>query len=82
MKQIQDLPKFSRPREKMKEKGAQALSDTELMAIILGSGNKGCDVMTLAAKVAKLISGEKGDINLEMLSSIDGIGLAKAAQPE
>lgn len=35
MKQIQDLPKFSRPREKLKEKGAQALSDTELAAIIL-----------------------------------------------
>lgn len=80
MKRIKDLPKFGRPREKLREKGAQALSDIELVAILIGSGNKDQDVMALAAKVAKLISGNKGHINLEMLSSVDGIGLAKASQ--
>lgn len=80
MKRVKDLPKFGRPREKLKEKGARALSDVELVAIILGSGTKDQDVMALASKVAKLISGNKGDISMEMLSSIEGIGLAKASQ--
>ncbi len=80
MARIKELPEFSRPREKLKEKGAAALSDTELVALILGSGNKGQDVMTLASKVAKLISQKRGSLSLEELSSIDGIGLAKASQ--
>ncbi len=80
MKKIKELPEFSRPREKLKEKGAEALSDTELIAIILGSGNKEQDVMTLASKIAKLIAENQGRISLEALSRIEGIGLAKAAQ--
>lgn len=80
MKKIKELPEFSRPREKLKEKGAEALSDTELIAIILGSGNKDQDVMTLASKVAKLIAENKGRVSLEDISCIDGIGLAKASQ--
>ena len=80
MKRVKDLPKFGRPREKLKEKGAQALSDIELVAIILGSGNRDQDVMTLSAKVARLIAGNKGHISLETLSAIDGIGPAKASQ--
>ena len=56
------------------------MSDTELIAIILGSGNKDQDVMTLASKVAKLIAENKGRISLEDISCIDGIGLAKASQ--
>jgi len=80
MKKIKDLPEFSRPREKLKEKGAEALSDTELIAVILGSGNKDQDVMTLASKIAKLIGENQGRISLEALSHVDGIGLAKASQ--
>lgn len=80
MKRIKELPPFSRPREKLKEKGVRALSDTELLAVILGSGSKEQDVLTLASKVAKVISGNKGNISLEELSQLEGIGLAKAAQ--
>ena len=80
MKRIKDLPEFSRPREKLKEKGAKALSDEELIALILGSGTKGQDVRTMAAEIAKLIANKKGKVTLEELSQVDGIGLAKAAQ--
>jgi len=80
MKRIKDLPEFSRPREKLKERGAKALSDAELIATILGSGGKGLDVMSLSSKVAKAISGKKGDLSLEELTKIEGIGLAKASQ--
>lgn len=80
MKRIKDLPEFSRPREKLKEKGAAALSDTELIAIILGSGSKGQDVRSLASKIAKLIAENKDKVSLEMLLNVEGIGIAKASQ--
>ena len=80
MKKIKELPEFSRPREKLREKGAEALSNTELIAILLGSGNKDHDVMTLASKVAKLLSDNNGKLTLDALSNLDGIGLAKASQ--
>lgn len=80
MKRIKDLPEFRRPREKLKERGVEALSDAELIAVILGSGSKGQDVMSLSSKVAKVIAENKGDLSLEELSKIEGIGLAKASQ--
>ncbi len=80
MKRIKDLPQFSRPREKLKERGASALSDTELIAVILGSGSKGQDILSLSSKVAKLMAENKGNLSLEELSDIEGIGLAKASQ--
>jgi DNA repair protein RadC len=80
VKRIKDLPEFSRPREKLKEKGVNALSDEELIALILGSGIKGQDVRTMAAEISKLIAAQKGKVTLEELSKVEGIGLAKAAQ--
>ena len=81
MKQIKDLPEFSRPREKLEEKGVGALSDDELVAAIIGSGGgEGLDVRSLSRKVAKLVKERKGDLSLEELTEIKGIGLAKASQ--
>jgi len=74
------MPEFSRPREKLQERGAVALSDNELIAIILGSGNKGSDVMTLSSRVAKLLVEKKNKITLSDLTGIDGVGIAKASQ--
>lgn len=75
-----DGGQFFTPREKLKEKGADALSDIELIAIILGSGNKGQDVMTISSNIAKLIADNNGKISLDTLSNVDGVGLAKAGQ--
>ncbi len=80
MKKIKDLPTFSRPREKLKQKGSIALSDIELVAVILGSGNKQQDVLTIASKIARVVAEKKGNITIDMLSRIEGIGIAKAAQ--
>jgi DNA repair protein RadC len=80
MKRIKDLPEFSRPREKLKEKGVHALSNEELIALILGSGSKTQGVRAIAAEVAKLIADQKGNVTLEDLAKVEGIGLAKAAQ--
>ncbi|MDP2644686.1 MAG: DNA repair protein RadC [Desulfobacterales bacterium] len=80
MKRVKDLPEFSRPREKLKQKGAQSLSDVELIAVILGRGQEGLEVMTIASKIARLISKDKENISIDKLTTVEGIGLAKASQ--
>lgn len=78
-KRITQIPLSDRPREKLLSKGAQALSDQELLAVLVGKGTAGMDVMTLAGKLARLID-EKGlKVTAEDLSQFDGIGDAKAA---
>jgi len=78
-KKINDIPEQDRPREKLLRKGAPALSDQELLAAMLGRGTRGMDVMTLAGKLARVID-EKGlGVQAEDLTSLEGIGDAKAA---
>ena len=72
------MPKSDRPRERLQQKGAEALSDLELLAILLGSGTKNHDVMTVADEILKVVDGNKGKVSLEELQKIEGVGLAKA----
>lgn len=44
MTKIKDIPKVDRPREKLLQKGTDALSKTDLLAILLSSGIKGTNV--------------------------------------
>jgi DNA repair protein RadC len=77
-KSIDKIPEADRPREKLLRKGARALSDQELLAVLLGKGTPGMDVMTLAGKLARLID-EKGlEVKAEELSQFEGVGDAKA----
>lgn len=69
---------FKRPREKLQEKGVQALSDRELLAILLGSGTQTHDVFNLAGRILKVLDATSANPTLEQLQSIDGIGPAKA----
>ncbi|MHB1661017.1 MAG: RadC family protein [bacterium] len=80
MKRIKELPDFDRPREKMKKNGAQALSDIELLAVILGSGIKGRDVFMVSKDILKIVQADFNNININNLINIEGIGIAKAAQ--
>lgn len=80
MKKIHDLPEFNRPREKLAERGPEALTDAELVAAILGSGGAAHDVMSLAAQVAKIIAAKHGKFSLADLVDVPGIGHAKACQ--
>lgn len=79
MKRIQDLPAGDRPREKLRLKGAHALSDLELLAVLLGSGTKDFDVMTLAARMLQVLDRSSSSPDLEHLLAVEGVGLAKAA---
>ena len=74
------MPEHSRPREKLREKGASALTDKELVAAILGRGIEGVDIVTMSSNVARLIRKHKENLSVEHLTSVPGMGLAKAAQ--
>lgn len=51
MAKIKDTPKVLRPREKFLQKGPDALSKSDLLAIVLGSGIKGKNVQELAQQI-------------------------------
>ncbi len=78
-KRISDIPKSDRPRERLQQKGAAALSDLELLAVLLGSGTKKHDVMTLASRILKVIDQSGGRADVNALQQIEGVGSAKAA---
>ena len=78
---IKDLPKIDRPREKLEKYGVKKLAEFELLAILLGSGIKGLNVIQLSKKILNIIQkiGIK-KITLEDLLKIKGLGKAKASQ--
>jgi len=78
MKKIKEIPKLDRPREKLQQKGAEALSDVELLAILLGRGVEGHDVMSVAVRVLKALDNSKEKPDIEELKKIEGVGIAKA----
>ena len=79
MKVIKDLPEFDRPREKLLSKGPMALSDSELLAILLGSGMKGTNALALATKILRKVDLRSDKLDLHALEEIPGVGPAKAA---
>lgn len=78
---IKSLPKVDLPREKLHKYGVNKLADYELMAILLGSGVQGSNVLELSKKIIKLIQ-KVGleNITIEALTEIHGLGRAKAGQ--
>lgn len=78
-KKIHDIPESDRPREKLLRKGAAALSDQELIAVLLGKGTPGMDVMTLAGKLARVVDQKGLSVQAEDLCEFNGVGDAKAA---
>jgi DNA repair protein RadC len=79
---VKDWAEEDRPREKLMLKGVNALSDAELLAIIIGSGNKEETVVELSQRI---LQSAENDINhlgkysiKHLISSFKGIGEAKA----
>jgi len=78
---LHDLPKQDRPREKLIKYGPNKLSNHELLAIILGSGRKGKNVLELAKEVLRKINKEELlTTDVLTLKKQAGIGLVKACQ--
>jgi DNA repair protein RadC len=79
MKKLKDLSESDRPREKLQARGPEALSDLELLAILLGSGTRDSDVLTVAGRILKAIDGGSDQVSLDALQEIEGVGPAKAS---
>ena len=79
---IIDLPKDIRPRERLTRNGAKSLSDYELLAIILRTGNKKASALDLARSlIAKYGNiGAFNEITLTELKETEGIKDAKAIE--
>lgn len=79
---IMDIPKNERPVEKLITFGAETLSNSELLAIILRCGTKGENILTLSNRVLSEINGLDNIINVSLkeLTLIKGIKNSKGAQ--
>ena len=78
---ISELPKSERPRELLFEHGPEYLDDQQLIAIILGSGTRGNDIMKLSEAVLELYQRNPVEIiDPGLFCDIEGMGTAKAAQ--
>jgi len=78
---IKNWAEEDRPREKMLQKGVAALSDSELLAILLGSGNKDETAVDLARRILKDATDNLQELSkhtVKSLSKYKGVGLAKA----
>ena len=78
---IKDLQKQDLPREKLTKYGPDKLTDAELLAIILGSGTKGMNVLSLSRAILKLVASLGGaQATQDELKSIRGLGEVKSLQ--
>jgi DNA repair protein RadC len=79
---LRDVPHEERPRERMQQFGAQALSNAELLAILLRTGTYAESAVRLAQKVLIEAGSLRNlvDMSTDQLMTIKGIGSAKALQ--
>jgi DNA repair protein RadC len=79
---IKELPADGRPREKLKALGPAALSEAELLAIILRVGTHGESVVDLSNRLLKTYGGLVGlaRVSFAELCDVHGLGEAKACQ--
>lgn len=78
---IKDLPESERPREKLEKRGAEDLTDVELLSIVLRTGTQGKNVKELSSEILnthsldELASREMGE-----LKKFEGVSRVKAGQ--
>ena len=81
IKSVKDWPVNERPREKLLEKGACALSDAELLAVLFGHGIRGQDVVSFSRGLLLQFGGLRGLLSQDRAAfgKIKGLGQAKVA---
>lgn len=77
---LRDLPPDARPREKLLARGAAALADAELLALLLRTGMAGQGVLQLAQSLLDRFGGLAGLLAAGDLASVKGLGPAKRAE--
>jgi DNA repair protein RadC len=71
---------YDRPREKLQKKGVAALTNVELLQILIGSGTAQASVTRIARKVLKQLSRHGNAISHDVLLEVVGLGPARASQ--
>lgn len=80
---IMDMPQGERPRERLAKYGAEALSNAELLAIILRTGSQGETAVDVGNKLLKRYGGNLRELfttDVNELSKMKGLGFVKAVQ--
>ncbi|MGO4271833.1 UPF0758 domain-containing protein, partial [Paenibacillus sp. TAF58] len=79
---LREVPQEERPRERMLQYGAGALSHAELLAILLRTGTVSESALRLAGRILSESGGLRSlvDMSKDQLTQIKGIGDAKALQ--
>ncbi|MFY1113357.1 MAG: RadC family protein [Methanosarcinaceae archaeon] len=78
---IHDLPEEERPRERLVRNGPESLSNAELLAIILRTGSRAENVVSMSSRILSEYSIKQLSLaNIKRLMQIHGIGEAKASQ--
>ena len=85
MNRLKELPDHERPCEKAAACGVSVLTDAELLAVVLRTGTRNCDVLTLSSRILELGDPARGLCGLmhltkEEFASCEGIGSVKAIQ--
>ncbi len=78
---IHELPRSERPRERLLDLGARALSSAELLAIVLGSGGAGRSALRLGEEVLAAAGGSLRRMTMQpvaALRTVDGVGRVRA----
>jgi len=78
---LRELPRTERPRERLRDLGAHALSSSELLAILIGSGTAGSSALVLAQNVLARSEGSLRRLAgqpVAALTAVHGLGAARA----
>jgi DNA repair protein RadC len=73
-----ELPAEERPRERLVKYGQEALSDQELLAIVLNTGVKGKNVAVLSGELLERLEQSKRIPTVKELAELSGLGVSKA----
>ncbi len=78
---INQMASVDRPREKLlRYKNPTRLKTEELLAIILGTGSRGENVLTLSKRIVKLLEKQETSVQIDQLKQLKGMGPVKTAQ--
>lgn len=79
-RRIYEIPVIDRPREKLARKGQAALSDFELLEVMIGSGNSQADVGVIARQIQRLLRDGTEALSFESLTKLHGVSTAQASK--
>lgn len=79
-RKINQIPELDRPREKLQRKGASALSDFELLEVMIGNGSRDTDVSQIARQILQLLRQGVPTVSLEKLTLLRGVSTAHATK--